>query len=126
MWAEACALIERADRLHRQFFQPAIPDTQAANWEPPVDVFETEQELWIVAALPGVETQDLEVSIEADVLRIAGLRHLPTAIRGAVIHRWEIPYGRFERRIRLPGTRLQLGRSEFANGCLFIGLSKRT
>src|SRR5438128_246285 len=54
MWAEACAMIERAEQLHRQFFRPGLARAPAANWEPPVDVFESERELTIVAALPGV------------------------------------------------------------------------
>src|SRR5262245_49501790 len=40
MWAEACAMIERAEQLHRQFFQPAFATAALASWEPPVDVFE--------------------------------------------------------------------------------------
>ena len=51
---------------------------------------------------------------------VAGLRRLPAAARGAAIHRLEIPHGRFERRIRLPAARLELDRSELANGCLFV------
>jgi HSP20 family protein len=71
MWTEACALIDRAERLHRQFFQPSFAALQIVGWEPPVDVFETERELWIICALPCVEHQDLEVSIVANTLRVA-------------------------------------------------------
>src|SRR5262245_50570750 len=124
MWAEACAMLERADRLNREFFRPGS-STQVANWEPPLDVFETERELWIIAALPGVEPQDLEVSVEGDVLSIAGQRRLPAEMRGAVIHRLEIPQGRFERRIRLPAAHLTLNRSELASGCLVLTLTKQ-
>ncbi len=125
MWTEACAMIERAERLHRQFFRPGTSATQAANWEPPVDMFETERELWIVAALPGVAPKDLDVSIDGQVLRISGLRRPPIETRGAAVHRMEIPYGRFERSIRLPAARLELTRSALESGCLFISLSKR-
>jgi HSP20 family protein len=124
MWAEACAMIDRADRLHREFFRPGGSATQMANWEPPLDIFETEREFWIIAALPGVESQDLEVSVEGDVLSIAGQRRLPAPMRGAAIHRLEIPHGRFERRIRLPAARLTLNRSELASGCLVLSLTK--
>ena len=65
-------------------------------------MFESEQELTIVAALPGVEPQEIEIAIERGVLRVAGVRQLPPACSGAAIHRLEIPHGRFERRIRLP------------------------
>jgi HSP20 family molecular chaperone IbpA len=124
MWEEACATLERAERLHRQFFQPAPLPALAANWEPPVDILETEREIWIFAALPGVETKDLEVSVEPGVLVVAGARRLPATLRGARIHRLEIPHGRFERRIRLPAGPLELGRSELTSGCLVLSLTK--
>jgi HSP20 family protein len=124
MWNEALAMIARAEHLHRRFFEPGI-SMQAANWEPPVDIFETDRELWIVVALPGVEHGDLDVSIDADVLRVTGQRRLPSVVRTASIHRLEIPHGRFERRIRLPSVRLVLARSELANGCLVVNLTKR-
>ena len=124
MWEEACATLERAERLHRQFFQPAHSPALAPNWEPPVDILETEREIWIFAALPGVETNDLEVSVESGVLVVAGLRRLPASVRGARIHRLEIPHGRFERRIRLPAGHLELGPSELTSGCLVLSLTK--
>jgi HSP20 family molecular chaperone IbpA len=124
MWTEACALIERAERLHRQFFEPSLSSTPHASWQPPVDIFETPQELLIIAALPGVDPQDLEITLERQLLRIAGLRRLSIS-RGTTIHRLEIPYGRFERRIGLPPARLQLNGSELQNGCLFVSLTKR-
>ena len=54
MWAEACALLDRAEQLHRQFFEPAREGTRSARWEPPIDVLETERQLRIIVALPGV------------------------------------------------------------------------
>ena len=124
MWSEALAMIARAEHLHRRFFEPGSSAIEATCWEPPVDVFETERELWIIAALPGVETDDLRVSIEGDLIRIAGQRRLPLAARTAAIHRLEIPHGQFERRIRLPAQRLTLDRSELLQGCLVIHLDK--
>src|SRR5262245_1579307 len=93
MWAEACAMLERADRLNREFFRPGGASSQGANWEPPLDILETDHELWIIAALPGVELKDIKVSVEGDALSIAGQRRLPEAVRGALIHRLEIPHG---------------------------------
>src|SRR5215475_3188786 len=95
MWAEACAMIERAEQLHRQFFRPGLARAPAANWEPPVDVFESERELLIVVALPGVESQDIEISAGPGMLLVAGIRRLPAAARGLAIQRLEIPQGRF-------------------------------
>jgi HSP20 family protein len=125
MWAEACAMIERAEQMHRQFFQPGSAAAPAASWEPPIDVFESEHDLLIVVALPGVDTQDIEISSEGAVLRVAGVRRLPAAVRGADIVRLEIPQGRFERRIRLPAARWELSRSSLVNGCLLLNLTKQ-
>jgi HSP20 family molecular chaperone IbpA len=125
MWTEACAVLERVEQMHRQFFRPGVAAMQVATWQPPIDVFETADGLWIVAALPGVEAQDIDVATEQDILVISGIRHLPALARGAAIQRLEIPYGRFERQVRLPSGRFELGRPEIVNGCLFITLAKR-
>jgi HSP20 family molecular chaperone IbpA len=125
MWVEACALIDRAERLQRQFFRPGLVGAPEASWEPPVDIFETEKELWVMVAIPGIEHQDVDVSIKADVMVVVGLRRLPEVARHAVIHRLEIPHGRFERRIRIPAGRFKLNRSEFVCGCLLLTLTKQ-
>ena len=124
MWAEACAMIERAEQLQRQFFQPMLAAVPAANWAPPVDVFESERELTIAAALPGVEPQDIKIAIERDVLLVAGVRRQPAVTRGKAVLRLEIPHGRFERRIRLPDGHWELSRSALVNGCLLVSLAK--
>jgi HSP20 family protein len=121
MWNEALAIIARAEQMQRRFFEPG---GKASCWEPLVDVFESEDEFWIIAALPGVEPDDLDISIEGVVLRIAGHRRLPNAARAASVHRLEIPTGLFERSIRLPAQLLTLDQSELVNGCLIIRLVK--
>ncbi len=125
MWAEACAMIERAEQLHRQFFQPGFAALPQMGWEPPIDVFQGEHDLLIVVALPGVELQDIAISTEPGALLVAGVRRLPAAARGTEIQRVEIPHGRFERRIALPPARWELARSAFVNGCLLINLTKQ-
>jgi HSP20 family protein len=125
MWAEACAMIERAEQMHRQFFQPGMAAVSRASWEPPVDIFESERDLLIVVALPGVESQDIEISSEAEILLVTGVLRPPAAARGKAIHRLEIPHGRFERRIRLPVARWELQRTTLANGCLLLSLTKQ-
>lgn len=79
----------------------------------------------ISAALPGVAAENIQVVIEGDVLTIAGARLLPEPDRTALIHRLEIPYGRFERRIRLPAGPSRVVRNQFVNGCLELTLQRR-
>jgi HSP20 family molecular chaperone IbpA len=125
MWTEACSVLDRMEHMHRQFFRAGVGGTQAGTWQPPIDVFETGDSLWIAVALPGVENQDIEITIEHDVLVISGARHLPTLPRGVAIHRLEIPYGRFERQVQLPSGQFELTRPDIMDGCLFITLAKR-
>lgn len=123
MWAEACEILARADRLHRQFFRPTVMTARCPTWEPPVDIYETRYEFKIMIALPGVAPEQLNVILENDHLLINGRRQLPVNAESQ-IRRLEIPYGRFERRIDLPAGRVEIGEREFINGCLLISLRK--
>ena len=124
MWAEACELLERAERLNRQFFQPRPATARQPAWEPPVDVLETESELWILVALPGVSVERVEVLVQDGTLVVAGERPMPGRSRAGIIRRLEIPYGHFERRIELPAGRFDVMRRELVDGCLVLGLRK--
>jgi HSP20 family protein len=118
-------MIDRAERLHRQFFQPMTAPIRDLSWEPPTDITETDSEILITVALPGVDRDTVKVTVDADRILVVGFRR-PSAIpRGGLVHRLEIPYGRFERQITFPATRLRLGQSEFANGCLMLKFSKK-
>ncbi|MEZ5875274.1 MAG: hypothetical protein R3D30_10770 [Hyphomicrobiales bacterium] len=73
MFAEACALLKQAEQLHRQFFEPS-PGARGPRWEPPVDIFETEAELVIITALPGVAPEAVRAEVEGQTLIITGVR----------------------------------------------------
>ena len=123
MLSEAIEALARAERLHRQMFQPPSA-TRRPAWEPPIDVFETEQEVLVLIALPGVAPDQVEAVIEDGTLVVAGRRVLPPQLRTAVIHRLELPQGRFERRIPLPPGRYDDVRRAAGDGCLVISLRK--
>ena len=126
MWAQACDFIEQAERMHRQFFRlAAAPGAQAAVWEPPADVFEDDREVIVVVALPGVLAEDVRLSTEPGVLVVRAERPLPRAIGARHrVRQLEIPYGYFERRIRLPHPRLEAVSRELTHGCLILRLRK--
>lgn len=124
MWTEACALLEQAERLHRQFFQLGVSPARQPLWEPPVDILETEHELSILVALPGVSPNRIRVMIDAGTLIVAGERSISAEPREAVIHRLEIPYGRLERRIELPPGEFEFIQQELVDGCLRLRLRK--
>jgi HSP20 family molecular chaperone IbpA len=125
MWAEAVDMLDRAERMHRQFFQPtARSPGRRPLWEPPIDVFETDRELLILVALPGVAPENMQVGFDGAVLSVVGERPLPSSA-SAAIRRVEIPHGRFERHVELPAHALDLVRQESANGCLVLVFAKR-
>ena len=53
MWAEACELLGQAERLQRQFFRLDRPRGARAAWEPPVDVFEENENLVVKTDVQG-------------------------------------------------------------------------
>lgn len=123
MWSEACDMLVRAERLQRQFFQLRQAELHPV-WEPPADVIETEHEVLVLLALPGVDPERVRAVIEDGALIVAGDRILPPELRTAVIHRMELPQGRFERRLPLPAGRYDQVRHLSANGCLVVALRK--
>jgi HSP20 family molecular chaperone IbpA len=124
MWAEACQLIEEAERLQRQFFRLGHAATRA-TWEPPVDVFEDEREVTVIVALPGVPPDRVEASYDARGLLVRAERRIPFDDGSCSIRRLEIPYGWFERRIPLPAGPLEPGTRKWVDGCLTVTLRKR-
>lgn len=119
MWTQALGALARAERMHREVFRP-VP----LGWEPPIDLLETEDALVIVAALPGVGVDDVELVIGGGELAIVGQRRLPAGLREARVHRMELPHGRFERRVGLPPGTYELSGRELRDGCLVVTLRK--
>jgi len=124
MWAEACHILEQAERMHRQFFQPSGARGARTAWEPPVNVFEDEQTLKIIMALPGVAPENVEVLVDSSGIVVRASSDVPFGGDHAAIRRLEIPYGYFERRIPLPTMAFDVAQRELVNGCLILTLRK--
>jgi HSP20 family protein len=124
MWSEACEMLARAERMHRELFRPAGTQERQPAWEPPVDILENDYEVLALVALPGVAIEDAQVVIDDGDLVIAGARVLPAELRTATIHRLELPQGRYYRRVRLPAGRYSDVHRTAAAGCLVITLQK--
>ena len=120
--ADAFELLREADRMHRQFFSVAL-GRPGPCWEPPVDVIEGDRKLVIRVALPGVAADAVEVRTDGMYLHVIGARPLPAG-QGDTIHRLEIPYGRFERRIALPPGHYDVTARELRDGCLLLTLHR--
>ena len=113
-------MLARAERLHREFFRP----TALPAWEPPADILETDREILVIVALPGVPGSSIEAVIEEGTLVVVGTRTLPAEFRTATIHRLELPQGKFHRRLPLPPGRYSNVQRAVADGCLVVKLEK--
>jgi HSP20 family molecular chaperone IbpA len=123
MWDRACDMLDRAERMQRQFFRLAQTGG-VATWEPPIDVFESESELLIRAALPGVDREALHIELQGAELRFSAQRRLPSEVAERAIRRLEIPYGQMQRTLVLPAGQFRIVAHAYTNGCLEIRLQR--
>jgi HSP20 family protein len=125
MWSDALEVLARAERLQRALFHPGIfDDAPRPCWEPPADVLETEHDVIVMTALPGVDPGSITAIIKNGLLEIFGRRVLPEELRTATIHRLELPQGSFQRRLPIPPGAYGEVRRTLANGCLIVTLRK--
>ena len=68
-------MLARAERMHRQFFQPVRSRLAAAGLGAAGRCLETEREVLVVVALPGVEPEQVEAAIDGGDLVVAGNAH---------------------------------------------------
>ncbi len=123
MLIEAVGMIESAERLQRQFFHIGSSIAKP-SWEPPVDIVGHQDELRIWVALPGVPPDRFQVAVEHSTLIVEGERTLAAALVRDAILRLEIPYGRFERRVGLPGDGFCVVDAQMEHGCLRLLLER--
>jgi HSP20 family protein len=95
-------------RLNRLMGELATPWDAGENgalssaWLPPVDIFEDDESISIVAELPGVKSEDVKISLENQTLTLRGEKKQATEEQSVQGHRFERAYGRFERTFTLP------------------------
>jgi HSP20 family protein len=94
------------DHIFGEFFgrTPSSMAATEAMWSPLVDIHETKDSFLLMAELPGVKQEDVEVSVEGDTLTLKGERKREAEVKEDQYHRIERSYGRFERSILLPSV----------------------
>jgi HSP20 family protein len=114
--------------------RPTIHFTQHTQympvWTPAVDMYETDDAIVALFDLAGVEADETEVHAEAHTLTVRGVRRERHAPRepneDRSYHALEIPYGRFERTLRLPpGTDTARASATYHEGLLEVTLPKK-
>lgn len=108
-WDPFRDLVSIQDELNRLFgrtftgVEPIRP-TASGAWMPSMDVYETEDKIVAKLELPGIESGDVEVSVEDATLTVSGSREFSSEVKEESYHRLERRYGSFTRAITLPQT----------------------
>jgi HSP20 family protein len=118
------------EQVIRLFEDNSIPDRSGnadlATWAPPVDIYETENELVIKVDLPDLEDKDIDVRIENNSLTIRGERKFEKDVNEDNYLRVERASGPFTRNFSLPNTvSCENIRAEHRNGVLTLHMAKR-
>ncbi len=124
MWSEAIRMLDEAERLSQQFFRLQEQEYSAGTWEPPVDIYETEEAWNVLVALPGVPPERIQYRLDGDCLDVVGERTVPRECAEGAIRRKEVPHGRFARRLRFRVPPQEVSRATLKDGCLLLTLRK--
>jgi HSP20 family protein len=113
------------DRLFGDLLQPFAEQNLRQSWMPAVNIEETDEAYQVSAELPGLRPEDVEITVEQNVLTISGERKWGDEEDNRNFHRVERGYGRFLRTFALPqqvaADRVQ---ASFNNGVLEITIPK--
>lgn len=122
----------RFDRMFNQMLQDfwgtSTPSEGVAGraWLPAVDVREKNDALMFSVELPGLTKENIDITLENNILTIAGERKFEKETQGEEYHRLERSYGHFSRSFTLPSSvRTDKVDANFENGVLHISLPKQ-
>ncbi|MEZ4530990.1 MAG: Hsp20/alpha crystallin family protein [Thermomicrobiales bacterium] len=105
--------------------RPRFPSPTRGAWRPPIEVYETEGALVILAEIAGVSESDLAIIADSEMVTIRGTRTDPHAGMQRRFREIGIPYGEFGADIYLPfPVDLDAVIAEYTNGLLRIELPR--
>lgn len=127
MWQRAWDLLGQVERFQLHLLGLTVPPPEASagepSWGPPFNIVEVPEGLLLVAAVPGVAQESIEVRVEQGELILRGKRSLPRPPDGR-LRLLEIPCGAFERRLRLPRGTFTLEGPDLDRGLLSLRLRR--
>ncbi len=115
---------KRFSDIMDEFFNDAVSDRRG-NFIPSIDISESEDQFLISAELPGMNKEDINISLENNRLSISGERNFEKEETGKKYHRVETSYGSFERSFQLPDNVDEKSiKASYENGLLNISIDK--
>lgn len=114
------------DRIFDDFFADRFRDP-GLSWygDPPIDVYEKDNEIVLSAELPGMTEKDIDINVEDHTVTIKGERKHEDEVKEEHYHRVERVYGAFERSFTLPAAaNTRKITAEYKNGVLKLHIPK--
>jgi len=127
-WDPLKDLMTMHDRMNKIFDETLSKTAQGnyGDWLPPVDIFETEGEIIIIAELPGMKEEDLDIQVTDGVLSLKGEKKYPAEGERDNYYRLERAYGKFNRSFSIPNTvDIASVKASLKEGLLKVSLSKK-
>ncbi len=90
------------NRLFGRTYGQTDADEFVGSWSPSIDVFQSDDKFTVVCELPGLTTEDIDITVEDNILTVRGERKFYEDVKEENFHRVERRYGGFIRRIALP------------------------
>lgn len=125
------AIQDRMNRIFDESFRGMNRQTDddwalGGAWAPLVDIYEREGNIELKAELPGVDSKDVDVRVENNVLTLRGERRIDKEVKRESYHRVERAYGSFSRSFTLPSmVDTEKIKAEFKEGVLHLTLPKK-
>lgn len=127
-WEPAREMISLRDAMERLFDDAFMrPANLSANaWSvPAVDMYQTDNEVVVKAALPGVKADEVQINVTGEILTLRGEVKREEEVKEKTYHVREQRWGAFERSLVLPiDVVADKAKAEFENGVLTITLPK--
>ena len=126
-WEPAREMMSLRDAMDRLFDDAFTrPLSLRDGWSvPAIDMYQTDDEIVVKAALPGIKTDEVQINITGEVLTLKGEMKHEEDKKEKAWHIHEQRYGSFERSIVLPTDVVaDKAKAEFDNGILTITLPK--
>jgi len=122
---EMMTLREAMDRLFDDAFTRPL-SLNNGNWSiPAVDMYQTDNEVVVKAALPGIKADEVQINVTGEVLTLKGETKHEEEKKEKAYHLREQRWGSFERSIVLPTEVVaDKAKADFENGVLTITLPK--
>ncbi|MEO0019403.1 MAG: Hsp20/alpha crystallin family protein [candidate division WOR-3 bacterium] len=99
---EMVSLRDELDRLFDSVFGRLPRERAETYWAPPLDIEENDDSIVVRVELPGMNKEDIKVSLSGDTLTISGERKQESERKGKTYYRVERAYGKFQRTVTLP------------------------